>query len=155
MSKKGRNRRREPRKRLKPAKYAAKSNFEEQVQEKSIFKQDKNLEINKRILILCEGKTEEAYFSGLKNNVLLKDKFRAVHIEIVSPPSKQNPNPQSTLRDNSLKGLVWEAMKRKRKAQREKNSFNEIWIVVDNDERNSFIISNKTKLHAREVLNED
>lgn len=155
MSKKGKNRRRESKKKVKPAKYATRSKPEEYSQEDSIFKQDKNLEINKRILILCEGETEEAYFSGLKNNVLLRDKFRAVLIEIVSPSSKRNPNTQSTLRDNSLKGLVWEAMKRKRKAQREKNPFDEIWIVIDNDERNSFIISNKTKLHASKTLNEN
>lgn len=155
MSKKGKNRRRELKKRVKPAKYATRSKPEEYGQEDSNFKLDKDLEINKRILILCEGETEEAYFSGLKNNVLLRDKLSAVHIEIVSPSSKRNPNTHSTLRDNSLKGLVWEAMKRKRKAQREKNPFDEIWIVIDNDERNSYIISNKTKLHASKILNEN
>jgi hypothetical protein len=45
-------------------------------------------------------------------------------------------------------------MKRKRKADKEKNPFDEIWIVIDNDERNSFVISTKTLDRAKELLSQ-
>jgi len=73
MSRKGKNRRREPKKKVKPAKYATRSKPEEYGQEDSFFKQDKDLEINKHILILCEGETEEAYFKRACKTVLEKN----------------------------------------------------------------------------------
>lgn len=150
MSRKGRNNRREPRKQLKPAKRKQKKQTVSE--EILISKIEENIAISKRYLILCEGETEEAYFSGLKNNILLKEKFQSVQIEIIPPYSKNRVDVTNTLRDNSLKGMVWEAMKRKRKAKSEKNPYNEIWLVIDNDERNSYIISKKTIHKAKQLL---
>jgi len=113
-------------------------------------RKEKENEINKRYLILCEGETEAAYFSGLRSNVLLKEKFKAVKIEIIAPHHKKGtPN---KLKDNSLMGLVWEAMKRKKAAQKERNPYDEIWIVTDNDERNSYIISKNTLKKTKDIL---
>ncbi len=151
MSNKRKNRRRKSKRTLKAAKPPKKQSSELNLEEFTP-KEEKENEINKRFLILCEGETEQAYFSGLKNNILLREKFRAVQIEIIAPSHKKNPDQNTTLIDNSLKGLVWEAMQRKREADREKNPYDEIWIVIDNDERNSYIISNGTLIRAGKIL---
>lgn len=66
-------------------------------------------------LILCEGETEWIYFKGIKSNLSLRRNLSAVTVDIFKPPagSKKEPN-ENTLRDNSLKGLIWEAMQRKK-----------------------------------------
>jgi len=147
MSRKGNNRRRELRRKPKAAKSKQKDKQTEVV---VTSRNERENEINKRYLILCEGETEEAYFSGLRSNVLLKEKFKAVKIEIIAPHHKKGtPN---KLKDNSLMGLVWEAMKRKKAAQKERNPYDEIWIVTDNDERNSYIISKNTLKKTKDIL---
>ncbi len=152
MTKRNKNKRKEPKRTLRPPNAVPVQQEYELEVDRFISKKEKENTINKRYLILCEGETEEAYFSGLKNNILLRDKFQAVEIEIVSPSHKVNPDPQTTLRDNSLKGLVWEAMKRKKQAKRERNPFDEIWIIIDNDERNSYVISKTTLQKTKNSL---
>lgn len=97
---------------------------------------------NKRILILCEGETEVEYFEKLKLNTALAHRLAAVLIE----PIIYKPN------DNSLTGLVWEAIQRKRTETRKGNPFDSIWIVFDNDERNSFKLDEPTLLRLQEAL---
>ncbi len=106
--------------------------------------------IRRRYLILCEGETEAAYFEGLKFNPLLKDKFSAVEITIEAPSHEKNS--KSAIKDNSLKGLVWTAMQMQKKASRRGNAYDQIWIVVDNDERNSYIITSATVKGCAPVL---
>ena len=151
MNNKGWNRRREGKRSLKKAKPKRISLFTPEEVE-FLPREEKENEINKRLLIICEGETEEAYFSGLKNNILLKEKFKAVDIHIVGPSHRGNSYSTTILIDNSLKGMVWEAMQCKRKADRDGNPYNEIWIVVDNDERNSYVISNRTLSKVEKVL---
>jgi len=146
-----RNKRKESKRKIKPAKTRQAQQYESDEGEFQ-SKKEKKQNFNKRYLILCEGETEKAYFSGLKNNILLKEKFRAVQIEIIAPSNKKNVNPKKTLLDNSLKGMVWEAMQRKRKADKQRNSYDEIWLVIDNDERNSYIISKKTIFQTKKLL---
>jgi hypothetical protein len=91
--------------------------------------------IRKRFLILCEGETEQAYFEGIKNNLLFKELLSGVQVQVVAPTHKaERFDKERHLYDNSLQGLIWEAMQRKRVAQNKKNPYDEIWIVVDDDD---------------------
>ena len=107
-----------------------------------VYRTDGDKTPNKRILILCEGETEVEYFEQLKLNTALAHRLAAVLIE----PIIYKPN------DNSLKGLVWEAMQRKRTEARKGNPFDSIWIVFDNDERNSFKLDEPTLLRLQPLL---
>jgi len=130
MSNRRRNSRKESKRTIKSAK-TKQTPLHEIEEGEFISKNEKEQKFNKRYLILCEGETEEAYFSGLKNNILLKEKFRAVQIEIVAPSSKKRRKTSATLLDNSLKGMVWEAIQ---------------------DGRNSYFLSEETLLRARKIL---
>lgn len=77
---------------------------------------------NKRILILCEGFTEELYAKSLKSE-LPRNLQRSITIDI-------NRNPK-----NDPKSLAEEARKRKRTARRERNSYDSIWLFFDNDNK--------------------
>lgn len=100
----------------------------------------------KRYLILCEGETEWVYFRGIKSNLILKRRLSAVTVDIIKPLSGNKKEPdENTLQDNSLKGLVWEAMQRKKTADHRKNSYDEIWIVIDHDGRNGYILTEKAQ----------
>lgn len=80
------------------------------------------MQIKKRILILCEGeKTEVFYFKGFKRDEYFRRKFSAVSIEVYHPA------------DHSPLGLVKEAIQQKNTAVREKNPFDQIWVVFDKD----------------------
>lgn len=84
----------------------------------------KDLDTNRRILILCEGeKTEINYFRGFKNDVKLKRKLASLDIEIYQP------------KDHSPIGLVQEAYRRLKIAQKERNPYDDgcVWIVFDRD----------------------
>ncbi|MFI0490188.1 RloB domain-containing protein [Flavobacterium sp.] len=87
-------------------------------------------DFNKRILIVCEGSTEYSYFEGLCSfyNIRQKNNF---HI-IVLPEKKEDNN--QNYKGSSVKGLLYEAMKKKYQDE----DYDEIWIVTDNDEENSF-----------------
>lgn len=78
--------------------------------------------VNKRILILCEGKeTEPNYFKGLKRNVLNRNKMTALRIVV-----------HDTIK-NTGKELVNEAKDLKKNAIKEANAYDDIWIVLDKD----------------------
>lgn len=78
--------------------------------------------IGKRILIVCEDeKSSKLYFESFKRDEKLKRLLSSVDIEVVHP------------KDHSPVGLVNEAKKKKKKAKRERNPYNEIWIALDKD----------------------
>jgi hypothetical protein len=99
----------------------------------------------KRFLIICEGPTEKSYFEGLKSNLVLSRKLSAVEIKVITQSHKKENN---ELIDNSLKGMIWKAMELKReedeKNEEEQNPYDEIWIVIDNDDCNSYQITENT-----------
>lgn len=74
----------------------------------------------KRGLIICEGETEERYFSGLITKEEYKRQFAAIDLEIYKP------------KDHSPRGLVTEA-KNKIKANRRDNPYDFVWLVFDKD----------------------
>jgi hypothetical protein len=86
-------------------------------------KRQKNKRLpNKRILILCEGgKTEPNYFNGLKRDKSRSNRLSALRIEVYD--SKKNTG----------KELVAEAKYLKKDAIREKNPYDDIWVVIDKD----------------------
>lgn len=74
----------------------------------------------KRILILCEGKyTEPDYFKSFKRDRELN--LYAVDVQVVD--TEKNTN----------KELVSEAVELKKEAERERNSYDHVWVVVDKD----------------------
>jgi len=101
----------------------------------------------KKFLILCEGETEEAYFNGLKTNEILKKKLSALKIEVIAPSNING------IQDNSLKGLIWEAMQRKKKADAQNSPYDEIWVVLDNDGRNSFRLTKSALVRIKQEIN--
>lgn len=80
------------------------------------------LSFSKRLLILCEdGKSSKLYFEAFKRDEKLKRDLASVSIEVVHP------------KDHSPLGLVIEAKAKVQKARRDRNPYNEIWIVLDKD----------------------
>ena len=80
------------------------------------------ISISKRILILCEDeKSSKLYFESFKRDEKLKRELSSVDIEIIHP------------KDHSPVGLVTKAKEKKKKAKRERNQYDEIWIVLDKD----------------------
>ena len=75
---------------------------------------------NKRILILCEGVTEYLYAKSLQSE-LPRNLQRSISIEI-DYNSRNDP-----------KSLAEEARKRKRKARKERNSYDTVWLFFDHD----------------------
>lgn len=75
---------------------------------------------NKRILILCEGVTEYLYAKSLQSE-LPRSLQRSISIEI-DYNSRNDP-----------KSLAEEARKRKRKARKERNSYDSVWLFFDHD----------------------
>lgn len=80
------------------------------------------IKVSKRILILCEDKKSSLlYLDSFKKDEKLKRDLSSVSIEIYQP---SNFSPL---------GLVNEAKRRKKMAKRERNAFDEIWVVLDKD----------------------
>lgn len=80
------------------------------------------LNFSKRLLIVCEDvKSSKIYFESFKKDERLKRDLASVRIEVVHP------------KDYSPVGLVSAAKAKKAKARRERNTYNEIWIVLDKD----------------------
>lgn len=80
------------------------------------------LKISKRILILSEDeKSSLLYLDSFKKDEKLKRELSSVSIEIYQPT------------DFSPMGLVKEAKRKKLIAKRERNPFDEIWVVLDKD----------------------
>lgn len=80
------------------------------------------INISKRMLVVCEDeKSAKLYFESFKRDEKLKRKLSAVEIEVIHP------------KDHSPVGLVNEAKEKKKKAKRDRNSYDEVWIVLDKD----------------------
>jgi hypothetical protein len=109
------------------------------------------------ILIVCEGETEAAYFESLYDIFDLKAKFK---IEILpSKSTKKNDDsedePKEGYKGSSVKGLLYMAMKKQKKALLlYKLPYNEIWIVTDNDEGNAYKLDNNSLERIKELVPE-
>ena len=80
------------------------------------------LDISKRLLIVCEDeKSSKLYFESFKRDEKLKRQLSSVDIEVVHP------------KDHSPVGLVNKAKEKKKKAKRNRNPYDEVWIVLDKD----------------------
>ena len=80
------------------------------------------INISKRILIVCEDeKSSKLYFESFKRDEKLKRNLSSVDIQVVHP------------KDNSPVGLVTAAKELKKKAKRDRNPYDETWIVLDKD----------------------
>lgn len=80
------------------------------------------INIAKRILILSEDeKSSKFYFESFKKDEKLKRDLSSVDIQVIHP---KNFDPV---------GLVSKAKEMKLKAKRERNPYDEIWIVLDRD----------------------
>ncbi len=76
----------------------------------------------KRILILCEGgETEPNYFNGLKRDKAQRSRLAALRIEVYDSVK------------NTGRELVIEAKHLKTIARREKNPYDDVWVVIDRD----------------------
>jgi len=91
----------------------------------------KNRSLKKRVLIVCEGETEAAYFEGLCKVFNIREYFEIT----VLPKEKNDANFDEKYKGSSVKGLLYEAMKIQKN---EKALYDEIWIVTDNDEENAY-----------------
>jgi len=84
-----------------------------------------SIPVNKRILILTEDeKSSKYYFDAFKKDEKLRRDLASVDI--------------SHPKDYSPLGLVNDAKERKDKAKRERNKYDEIWIVLDRDGHANF-----------------
>lgn len=80
------------------------------------------ISIGKRLLIVCEDiKSSKLYFESFKRDDKLKRSLSSISIEVVHP------------KDHSPVGLVNECKVKIRKARRDRNPYNEVWIVLDKD----------------------
>lgn len=75
----------------------------------------------KRILILCEGVTEEVYAKSLRTHFLTREMQRVVTVEVVRH------------KKNDPLNLLLEAKERLTQAKREKQPFSTVWIFLDHD----------------------
>lgn len=81
------------------------------------------INLSKRLLIVCEDeKSAKLYFESFKRDEKLKRKLSSVDINVVHP------------KDHSPVGLVKEAKMKKYNAKRDRNPYDEVWIVLDKDE---------------------
>ena len=80
------------------------------------------ISISKRILILCEDeKSSKIYFQSFKKDEKLKRDLSSVDIQVIHP---KNHDPV---------GLVTKAKEMQTKARKDRNPYDEIWIVMDRD----------------------
>lgn len=76
---------------------------------------------NRRVLILCEGFTEEIYAKSLRGAYLSRLQQRNVAIEVVRH-KKNDPS-----------NLILEAKKRIKEGRRQKQQYTDVWLFFDND----------------------
>ncbi len=94
------------------------------------------INISKRILILCEDeKSSKIYFESFKKDEKLKRNLSSVTIDVFHP---KNHDPV---------GLITKAKELKHKAKRERNQYNEVWIVLD---RNGHVNIDQALITARD-----
>lgn len=77
-------------------------------------------ELNLKILILCEGKTEKNYLLEIKNQ-LPREKQRGIQIDV------------EEFKRNDPLNLVNESIRRKQRAKLEGAPYDIIWVVFDHD----------------------
>lgn len=77
---------------------------------------------NKRILILCEGKTEKFYLENLRNS-LPRQLQRDIRLEITNA------------KESEPKKIIQELKRKEKKARKEKQSYYDSRIVFDDDRR--------------------
>ena len=75
----------------------------------------------KRILVLCEGESEQIYLNGLKRERFAMNRLCAVDIEMYQP------------NDYSPFGMVKEAWRRIKEANRDRYPYFSVWVVFDKD----------------------
>lgn len=80
-----------------------------------------HIQLKKRVLILCEGETEQRYLSNYRTLPLNRDRLRSVVIDIYKP---QNHSPL---------GLVREAKKAMNASRKDKLAYDQVWVVFDKD----------------------
>ncbi len=77
--------------------------------------------IRRRVLIMCEGKTEKNYFQAIKEDEEYQQALSALNPQVIAA---KNPTP---------KKVIKEAIKRVEKALSEENPYDEVWVVFDHD----------------------
>lgn len=75
----------------------------------------------KRVLILCEGQSEQIYIDGYKSEDVNKRRLARVDVEIYQP------------KDYSPHGLLTEAKRKVKEAKKDKMPYDKVWIVFDKD----------------------
>ena len=75
----------------------------------------------KRVLILCEGQSEQIYINGYKSEDVNKRRLAKVDVEIYQP------------KDYSPHGLLTEAKLKVKEAKKDKMPYDKVWIVFDRD----------------------
>lgn len=91
-------------------------------------KEDKSNSFFEKILIVCEGETEAAYFESLVQLFKLTSKYNFTIL-----PRKSKDGEDTPYKGSSLKGLLKEVEKENIRVKYDEN-----WIVIDNDENNSY-----------------
>lgn len=105
--------------------------------ETKTIRKEYEIELRKSFLIVCEGQTEASFFMGLR----VINKLDASKIKIL--PEEECNNGMS------IKTLLYTAMKMQKKA---KIPYDEVWIVPDNDENNSLILSDNLLKKISEIV---
>jgi len=100
------------------------------------YRKSLNLQLPKRMLILCEGESEIKYLKGYQSEGKNRRKLSGVTIELYQPE------------DFSPYGLLTEAKNRVKVAKQEKHLFDQVWIVFD---RNGHENIPKTFCEAHDV----
>ena len=75
----------------------------------------------KRVLILCEGESEQIYINGHRSEEYNIRRLANVEVEIYKP------------KNNSPYGLLAEAKIKSKEAKRDKMTYDTIWIIFDRD----------------------
>lgn len=76
--------------------------------------------LNRRVLILCEGVTEKLYATSLRST-LSRNLQRGISVEVALGDLQDPLN------------LVKEAIVKRKKADKEKNSYDSVWLFFDHD----------------------
>ena len=98
----------------------------------------RNRTIKPRILILCEGQTEEKYFLGLKQHDDYRRALQAVSIVILAA------------KGGSPNAILEKAKKLRSQASKQNNAFDQIWLVFDHDNQDEKILTSVLQKAQRE-----
>lgn len=87
----------------------------------SQYRQPKKIQQPERILVLCEGESEIIYLKGYRSEDSNRRRLSRLEIEIYQPTNF------------SPLGLLKEAKRKIREAQKDKMPYKSVWIVFDKD----------------------